>query len=166
MFMSCSFPRCLFQHSTPFPTVYERLLNEKIQQTSFLKNSFFILVKVFVTSQDSPPGEGHRCVWLARLLMVESLPPCQGVILADTPSVVTVVERNQRKFQLMLSLWPLLSIDTQFFCLCGKGLPKCRSSSRFLSFCEACFVSEDFHPFSSWVQASGIQGTHPDNGVT
>lgn len=127
-----------------------------------LKNSFFILVKDFVTRQDNPPGEGHRCVWLARLLMVESLPPCRGVILTDTPSIVAVREGNQRKSQLMLSLWPLDSI----LCLCGKGLPKCRSSSRSLSCCEACFVSEDFHPCSSWVQASGIWGTRPDNGLT
>lgn len=88
-----------------------------------LKNSFFILVKVFVTRQDSPPGEGHRCVWLARLLLVESLPPCQGVILADTPSVVAAMERNQRKFQLMLSLWPLPSIDTQFYVFVVKDSP-------------------------------------------
>lgn len=107
-----------------------------------LKNSFFILVKDFVTRQDSPPGEGHRCVWLARLLMVESLPPCRGVILADTPSIVAVRERNQRKSQLMLSLWPLDSI----LCLCGKGLPKCRSSSRSLSFCEVYLCLRTFIP--------------------
>ena len=127
-----------------------------------LKNSFFILVKDFVPRQDSPPGEGHRCVWLARPLMVESLPPCRGVILADAPSIVAVREGNRRKSQLMLSLWPLDSI----LCLCGKGLPKCSSSSRSLSFCEACFVSEDFHPCCSWVQASSIWGTRPDNGLT
>lgn len=90
-----------------------------------LKNSFFILVKVFVTRQDSPPEEGHRCVWLARPLMVESLPPCQGVILADMPSVVSCHGEKPKEIPVDAESVATAEYRYSILCFCGKGLPKC-----------------------------------------